>query len=147
MDRFTKLSATGADLPQEAPEWSMVRDNNVYIQNGQPIHLIWSRWETAERHSQADAKKKIAEMTLGDFTDWTLGEVDEQQTTIDRSRFNPAVFTKYFETHGEWCWSATDDASDSEYAWVVNASDGNVLYGSRNGGGFARGVRRVPASQ
>ena len=39
------------------------------------------------------------------------------------------------------------DASDSSYAWGVYFDDGGVSFYGRDGGGFVRAVRRVPASQ
>jgi RNA-directed DNA polymerase len=43
--------------------------------------------------------------------------------------------------------SSSPDASDPDYAWIVNFNNGNVNLNNRNNNAFVRAVRSVPASQ
>jgi len=147
MNRYTKLDATGAALPDDAAEWVAVRDNHLVLIDGEYRHLVWARAETADRHDHASAIKTAAGTGIGGWTDWRLPTVDELASLPDRSCFDPAIDTRYFETNGTWCWSSTVDASDPAYAWYVYFSLGLVLDVLRGGSGFVRAVRSVPPSQ
>ena len=147
MNRYTKLDATGAALPDDATDWTAVRDNHLVLIDGEHRHLVWDRHESAERHTHKDAIAAAAAVTAGGWTDWRLPTIDELAGLADRSRYNPAIDTRYFATNGTWCWSSTDDASDPAYAWSVTFRYGSVYYLHRDYGGFVRAVRSVPPSQ
>lgn len=146
MNRFTKLSSRGADLPDNAPDWSFVRDNNLYVINGQHQHLIWDRRELPERHKHADAITAAAGIDICGKP-CRLPTIAELTTLIDRSRVDPAIDVGYFESNGDWTWSATPLASDAAYAWGAGFSSGYVWGGGRIYTGFVRAVRSVPPSQ
>ncbi len=146
MNRFTKLSSTGEDLPTDAPDWSFVRDNNLYVIDGQHQHLIWDRRELPGRHKHADAITAAAGVDICGQPG-RLPSIDELTTLIDRSRIEPAIDTAHFESNGGWTWSATLHASDADCAWGADFFDGLVDYLHRGGTGFVRAVRSVPPSQ
>ena len=147
MNRYTKLDATGADLPKDAEDWVAVRGNHLVLIDGEHRHLVWPRHESTARYSHKDAIAAAAAVTVGGWTDWRLPTVEELATLPDRSRFNPAIDTDYFSSNGAWCWSSTVDASDPAFAWLVSFHDGLVGYYPRHNSGFVRAVRSVPPSQ
>ena len=101
----------------------------------------------AESWAKAKAAAKKVR-TLG-FKNWVLPERQELLLIVDLSKRLPAIDTALFPntpTH-DWYWTATELASDSSFAWGVLFYLGYVYYSPRNGAGFVRAVRRVPASQ
>lgn len=154
MKKFTKLSDDGERLPDDATEWAAVLDNTT--------GLMWSRQSIGNSTSEdddgdsdaemdfAEAESSCAALDLAGFTDWRLPTVDELFALADRTRFNPAIDTDYFECASDWYWSASAAAwSPESYAWIVDFSGGLVLSVHRGGHAFVRAVRcaRVPAGQ
>lgn len=111
-------------------------------------NLMWSRAPlTRERKSFADAEAACAACRIGGFDDWHLPTVDELQTLIDRTRYNPAIDTTRFPaTPARFFWSSSPDASDPDYAWIVNFYYGNVNLNPRRAHAFVRAVRSVDKS-
>lgn len=56
--------------------------------------------------------------------------MDELQTITDYSKSNPALNSAFTNFTSYYYWSATTNAYDSVYAWIVSAYYGNA-YGSR----------------
>jgi hypothetical protein len=114
--------------------------------------LMWTAQPLAcgrvSNRSGGAAETACTECRVGGFDDWRLPTVDELQTLIDRTRFNPAIDTdKFPDTPSNWFWSSSPDASDPDYAWLVAFYLGHVHLLRRGNGAFVRAVRSVPASQ
>ena len=93
-----------------------------------------------------DAGKKCR--LLG-YDDWQLWSDKEAELVIDRSRAAPATNTDHFPstpTSRIW-WTRTPHPSSSVHAFCVLFYYGDVYWNDRYYRGFARFVRRVPASQ
>jgi hypothetical protein len=85
---------------------------------------------------------------------WQLFDAKEAELTINRAFRNPAVNKVHFPhtPTNRIYWTRTplvsvDGASSSGYAFCVNFSYGDVHCSDTGCAGFARFVRRVPASQ
>ena len=76
------------------------------------------------RTTLAEAEQAIADVGAG----WRLPTVDELQTILDRSRFNPAINTEKFpDTQTEPYWTSSTCAWNPAARWVVYFAFGSVL--------------------
>lgn len=134
MNRFTKIGEGGLALPDDAEKWVIVRDNLA--------KLMWTVEET-ERMTRAAALKYVKALRVGGFEDWQLPEVEPLFCLGDRSRYHPAIDTRYFPgCKSDWYHTATVDASSpSEYAWGVNFGYGYAYWGRQSLAGLVRACR------
>jgi hypothetical protein len=135
-NRFTKMSAAGELLADDAEAWGAVLDNTT--------NLIWDAGESSKSMTWKKALEypKVG-LAIGGFTDWRLPTVEELFCLADRTKFNPAIDTAFFpKCKGDWYWSSTVDASSpGDYAWGVYF-DGGFAYCYRQGyEGLVRAVR------
>ena len=96
---YTKLDATGNDLPDSATSWVMVRDNvtgliwEVKTDDGS-IHdkdQIYN-WYDAQNVFIASLKTEH----FGGFADWRLPGREEMRSICDYAVDNPSIKTHYF---------------------------------------------------
>lgn len=134
MNRFTKIGEGGLALPEDAEKWIIVLDNTT--------RLMWTVEETA-RMSRARALKAVKAMRIGGFKDWQLPEVEPLFWLADRTRFGPAIDTRYFPgCKSDWYHTATVDASSpGGCAWSVGFGNGGADWFHQSYEGFVRGVR------
>lgn len=104
--------------------------------------LEWSNTLLGGRRvSRNEAEAAVAEMGDG----WRLPTVDELQTILDRSRYNPAINTEMFpDTKSTWYWTSSPCAWDADARWVVLFNGGDVYDGDDS---YDACVRACRASQ
>ena len=92
--------------------------------------LVWSQNTVASDVTFEDAVKAVEALGEG----WRLPTVDELQTIVDRTKYDPAIDTEAFpDTESDCYWTSTPCAWRPESArWVAYFYDGDV-YGH---GGF-----------
>lgn len=74
-----------------------------------------------------------------------LPTVDELQTILDRTMYNPTADKNIFkDVKSEWYWTSTKYMGCANTAWCVSFRDGYVSYGN---GVVSNYVRPVRASQ
>ena len=79
---------------------------------------------------------------------WDAPEDFEIEALVCRKHSEPATPPELMkDTKPNRYWTKTPYQSVSSYAWGVYFDDGGVSFYGRDGGGFVRAVRRVPASQ
>ncbi len=142
MNRFTKLDAAAAALPDDAAQWLAVLDNTT--------QLIWTKNAISEKQLKyAAANKAVDKFELMGAKDWRLPTVEELFSLADRTRFNPAIDPAFFpDTPSDWFWTSTPDASSpADYAWIVNFYHGYAYYYYQDHTAFVRAVRSARASQ
>ena len=131
---YTKLDENGNDLPDDATEWAMVRDNVT--------GLIWQKDTAPGTYTWEQALSYCAGLTLAGYDDWRLPTIMELTFLVDRDRHDPTINTTYFpNTVSSYYWSSTPCVYYPYGAWGVRFGDGYVLYGVKSDDGYGRAVR------
>lgn len=163
LQSYTKLDENGNDLPDEATEWVMVRDNVT--------GLIWemkdSKDDTPNYDNPHDADNTytwydgitgipgdgtdtldfitaLNDANFGGHNDWRLPTIKELSTIVDSSipYPGPTINTDYFpNTVSDYYWSSTTIAGYPYSAWVVGFYLGDVYYGGKSANFYVRAVR------
>ena len=133
---YTKLDSEGNELPDDAAEWVMVRDNVTW--------LIWEKKTDDESIHDQDNKFDwndalgvfVAEVNatiLGGHSDWRMPNIKELASIIDLGENNPATNTNFFpNTLSSSYWSSTTYAG-TDYAWSISFGlGGDNFYGKVN---------------
>jgi hypothetical protein len=141
------IKTTAANQAQQ-PRFELSADENYVIDH--KTGLMWARDES-KRSDYDDAEAYCKSLRLGGFNDWRLPTLDELQTIVDRSRYNPAIDASVFNTNGSWTWTCDEykgNPGPSGSVWFVHFDYGGSVSGSdRANAAFARAVRAVPAGQ
>jgi hypothetical protein len=132
LQSFTKLDANGNDLPDEATEWVMVRDNVT--------GRIWEvKTDDGSIHDKDNTYTWIDpsvffvtlnSQNFGGHSDWRLPTIKELSSLVDSSipYPGPTINTYYFpNTVSSYYWSDTTCPGAPAYdAWLVNFYNGLV---------------------
>jgi len=138
---YTKLDSESSDLPDEATEWAMVRDNvtgliwEVKTDDGS-IHdkdntYTWcdsnpgtNGGDAGTCGDGADTEDFINALNAehyGGLSDWRLPSRKELRSIVDYGRHRPAIGTDYFPNTvyaiSLYYWSSTTYASNTSNAW------------------------------
>jgi hypothetical protein len=118
--RFKVLSAFGG---------AAVRDNET--------GLVWEQSPSTPRGSWFDASVACNQLTTGGRLGWRLPTIQELASLVDpnavRAPFLPGnPFSNVHSSVGSAYWSATTNAINSAFAWIVDFSDGLVLTAGYN---------------
>ena len=145
---YTKLDAQGNALPDEATEWTMVRDNvtgliwelktydesihdrdNTYTwcdnnpdTNGGNAGTCGDGTDTEDFISVLNAEN------FGGFSDWRLPAREELRSIADDGRYNPSISPDYFPntiSSSSTYWSSSTYASNVSDAWDVCFDNGS----------------------
>jgi len=107
-----------------------------YIDNGDgtvtntDTGLMWQQDTAPEYYTWQEALSYCETLTLANYTDWRLPNVNEFQSIVDYNRYNPSINTDYFPntvSNGYTTyWSSTTIADDPYGAWLVAFGNGDV---------------------
>ena len=135
--KFIKIGADGQQLPQDATKWVAVELPEYGL-----TFTATSIVDSDVPQEQCEAAAKA--LTLAGHSDWDLPTIEELSLLVDRSRYEPAINTDFFQDiQNDWYWSKTPAAWSSASAWLVYFYDGYVSYLLRGYDGFALAVRRA----
>jgi hypothetical protein len=89
--------------------------------------LMWQKATTPVTYTWQQALAYAEGLTLGGHSDWRLPNLNELQTLVDYTRYDPAIdpllepntFSSYYQ-------SSTTYASYPDHAWLVHFNDGIV---------------------
>jgi hypothetical protein len=113
----------------------IITDNTTGLQwqDDTTAASIYLTWQGAIDHCEA--------FTLGGYTDWRLPNKNELLSIVDLSRWNPAINNTFQNTDSNGYWSATNNASYTYYAWVVNFYHGDITVTVKGYSAYVRCVR------
>lgn len=110
------------------------RDGDTHIVTDSATALEWQDGSLDGALNWEDAIERCRFMTFGGYDDWRLPNINEYNSIVDYSTYNPAlvdIFVNYDED-GYWTSTSVFDSSkpegqeyDSDYAWTVNRSGVN----------------------
>lgn len=171
---FTKLDAWGGPLPNDAVEWSCVRDNHTgliwevktddgglrhfkhtyswfefdnagnFVQTGQPDGGLCTEALACDTASYTAA---VNEIHLCGAADWRLPTRMELSSIFHYGRPSVAIDTAFFPLHtitGYWTASA---APQFDLAWTISITDGATAQSPKSSSRHVRLVRSGPTVQ
>jgi hypothetical protein len=56
---------------------------------------------------------------------WRLPNINELESLVDDSRYNPSIDAIFENTYSNRYWSSTSNVNNSDYAWFISFNDGN----------------------
>ncbi|MCU7836048.1 MAG: DUF1566 domain-containing protein [gamma proteobacterium symbiont of Taylorina sp.] len=129
-DTFTKISASGAELPDSATEWSCVKQNAG--------GLIWEVKNNDRGLNDSDDTYNFIETIdfvnlfnaqgLCGFNDWRLPLLSELESLVEVEN-NPTIDSDFFPLTQTWVayWSSTTkDQNNGYYILFTNGSSGFI---------------------
>ncbi|MEQ1621210.1 MAG: DUF1566 domain-containing protein [Methylococcales bacterium] len=164
---FTKISATGAELPLDANEWSCVKDNITGLvwevkTNDDGLHdkdLTYSLYSPEfnpknEFATSTDASGFITQVNNQHFcgkTDWRIPTTNELQSIVDYSipLPGPSIDQNFFpNTRINAFWTHSLNPRYPNKTWLVYFEDGRIFDDSRDrdDGGYIRVVSGTSSS-
>jgi hypothetical protein len=165
---YTKLGASGNDLPDSATEWFMVRDNvtgliwevkqnqddvpnygdhhdadNTYTwYDGNPDTNGGNAGTPGDGTDTEDFVNALNAQWYGGHNDWRLPTIRELATVANLGTFDPAVDTTYFpNTVSSYYWSSTTNAYKTGDAWLIYFYNGGGYYHYKSSAYYVRAVR------
>jgi len=165
---FTKLDEHGNELPDDAEDWLMVRDNVTGLiwevkqagdnkqdyNNPHDADNIYTWYDTNPETyygytgTYNDGKntemviKQINASRFGGFGDWRLPSIKKQASLAALERYLPAINQFYFR--GYWSafyWSSTSNALYTGHAWGVDFGNGGDYNRAKDSSYYVRAVR------
>jgi hypothetical protein len=98
-----------------------------------------------ERMTWKDAIQACKDLVCAGKKDWRLPTVEELRELVDYTRGKgdePAIDAKFFpDTKTAWYWTATQVAWNTDFAWSVGFTSGNVICGPKATNAYVRPVR------
>lgn len=159
---FVKLDSAGNTLPDDAAEWSMIRDNvtgltwevktgdgsvrdssNTYTWHDSDPQTNGGKEGTpGDGTDTEDFTKALNSVSFGGFSDWRLPTAKELSYIVSRGAYDPAVHTAYFpRTEPSAYWTSDTDANFPDDAWRVNFVNGSLFSTYKSEACHARAVR------
>jgi hypothetical protein len=133
MQQFVKIGSSGEQLSADAKDWVAVLDTST--------NLMWDRHESSKEMTHAAAEKHAAKLDVAGFNDWRQPTRVELFGITDDTRYNPAINTDFFDSHGDWVWTSSPVASLPVFAWYVRFGHGGVGISYRSSKCRVRAVR------
>lgn len=146
---YTKLDATGAELPDDAAEWAMIKD---YVTG-----LVWEKktddssihnWE--QKYTWQGAQdvfiEQLNEDNFGGFNDWRLPNAKELLYIANRNGVVPSIDDTYFPLtnwigyYGGY-WTITEYSGNPLLAYFVGFDYGAIRRERKSNEMYVRAVR------
>jgi hypothetical protein len=105
--------------------------------------LMWQQADDGITRNWSQAKTYCNELVLGGHEDWGLPRIDQLQTIVDYSRFEPAI-NPALNCVSEAYWSSSTHANAPVYAWAVYFDSGHASWGYKSYYYYVRCARGGP---
>ena len=159
---YTKLDASGNDLPDSATTWTLVRDNvtgliwevktddgsvhdkdNQYTwYDGNPATNGGAAGTPGDGTDTEDFINALNTENFGGYSDWRLPTIDELAYIVNYGVYGPSIDTNYFpNTVSSDYWSSTTFAGNTGNAWNISFSNGYDYLYNKSGAYYVRAVR------
>ncbi|QTA80473.1 DUF1566 [Desulfonema limicola] len=149
---YTKLDAGGNDLPDDAVEWFMVRDNVTGLiwevkQNKDDVPDYSNPHDADNTYTWYDSNPEtnggyagksgngtdtedfvnsINAENFGGFTDWRMPTKEELRSIVTFQNYSPAIDNGYFPNiRYDLHWSSSTYAYNTDDAWFMDFDNGN----------------------
>jgi hypothetical protein len=107
---------------------------------------VWQKETAPGTYTWQQALSYCENLILAGYNDWRLPNVNELQSLVDYTRYDPSIDTAHFpNTVLSMYWSSTTVAYYPSFAWIVDFGDGSM--GSPWKSYFNHYVRAVRAGQ
>jgi hypothetical protein len=165
---FTKMDNNGNDLPDDAEDWVMVRDNVTGLiweikqakdgvadyENPNDADNKYSWYDTnpannlgytgnynGGKNTQAFIEQ-LNQKQLGGFHAWRMPSLKELASIANLAKTNPAIDVIFFPADmSAFYWSSTSPAYNTSHAWGVNCDYGNDNHNAKDSSYYVRAVR------
>ena len=137
--QYILCDTEGRELPSDATDYAIVYDPATNIE--------WAADVLPEKKGHDSSIKAVSEFSLAGGG-WRLPTYHEGASIVDPARFNPARDQVFRGPDFGVMWTSTPDASDPDFAWVVDLYGGYVYLYYRGLTAWVRPCRvRACASQ
>jgi len=91
--------------------------------------LIWQKSDDGQKRDYDSAKQYCSNLSIDGINNWRVPTYNELYYLADRSKYNPAINTDYFDVStDDWYWTITKTKLTSAKAWIVDFKDGSDYY-------------------
>lgn len=111
-----------ADFTRDAN--GIVTDSTTTLQWQDDVFVDYMNWEESILYCEA--------LDL-DGKGWRLPNINELQTIIDDSKWNPAIVDGFINTYPAWYWSSTTVEGIRDHVHRVDFRNGAVSYSTKGG--------------
>ena len=98
--------------------------------------LMWTKDANLSGHTMSwqQALDYVKTLNIGGHTDWRPPNINELDSLIDYSQYDPALPLghPFTDVQSNAYWSSTTEASDPDYAWIVYMDYGDVYYSNKS---------------
>ena len=116
------------------------RDNATKIVTDNETGLQWQDNASATKTWQ-NAINYCEDLTLGDYDDWRLPNINELTSIVDDTKISPSLSYVFKFFASNYYWSSTTYAGNSGYAWIVGFYYGFQNYYDKSYSLYVRCVR------
>jgi hypothetical protein len=114
------------------PFWSVDPSEHLHAVSANTVwdsetSLAWQRKTDGVLRTWQDAKSYCDELDLDGTTDWRLPSIEESQTVIDYTKYNPSLNNELFGGKPGAYWSSSNYVADTGAAWLVDLVDGALF--------------------
>jgi|GEM_PF-664649 len=89
---------------------------------------VWQKSDDGVTRGWEGAKSYCYGLDLDNYSDWRLPTIEELQTIIDYTTYDPALSTEVIQGRSYIYWSSSTHAYDPYSAWAVDFYDGFVSW-------------------
>lgn len=123
---------------------SFTRDRGILIDSETGLNWQDNNDSNSTKYTWQEAINFCENLSLNEFEDWRLPNINEFKSIIDRGRTKPAIVNS-FEYTGDidsyTYWSSTTYNNQKDYAWFVHFNYGYINGDTKTNSYYIRCVR------